>query len=302
VFTTEQKLELLTALAAAGLDRIEVTSFVPAKYMPQFYDAEDLLAAFRPRTRAELIAFVPNSHGMERAAAAAREGKGPDTALIVVSASEAHNQKNLKRTVAETMADHAKAARIARAAGIKLLGSISTAFGCPYSGDVPVDNVLRLVRHYRDIGADEIQFGDTTGTANPLGVRRFFARVLPELGGLTPVAHFHDTRGAAIANSLAAIDAGVTVIDTALGGTGGRPTNQRIQRSGPTGNTSTEDLAALLAEMGIETGIDVDALLEAGRRLQTMLGHDLFSHIQHAGRVLHTGATPSATARQPVAA
>lgn len=275
-------------MAAAGFQRIEVTSFVPAKYMPQFYDAEDILRELRPWTDANLIAFVPNAKGMERAAETRSRGWGPDTALIVVSASEAHNQKNLRRSKAETMADHRQAAAIAHDAGLRILGSISTSFGCPYTGDVPIADVLELIAHYRDIGAHEVQFGDTTGTANPVQVRRFFEAVLPKLEGMTPVAHFHDTRGAAIANSLVAVDMGITVIDTALGGTGGRPVDQRIQESGPTGNTSSEDLSALLEEMGYRTGIDIDLVLAIGARLQEILGRPLYSHAVHAGRVQHS--------------
>lgn len=287
VFTTAEKADFLLGFADAGFRRIEVTSFVPPKYLPQFYDAEELLARVRPHTDAELIAFVPNARGMERAAEVAAQGHGPDSALMVVSASEEHNQRNLKRPMAETMDSQRRAAEIAHDAGIGLIGSISVSFGCPYSGDVPVNRVLELVEHYRDIGVQAVQFGDTTGSANPASARAFYERVLRKMDDIEPIAHFHDTRGAAISNSLAAIDAGVRIVDTGLGGTGGRPPDQRVQDSGPTGNTSTEDLAALLEEMGYDTGIDVDRVLALGREFEEMLGRDMYSHITHAGRVPH---------------
>ncbi|RMF13345.1 MAG: hydroxymethylglutaryl-CoA lyase [Candidatus Dadabacteria bacterium] len=296
VLTTDEKLAILRRIIAAGFDRIEATSFVPEKIIPQFFDAETVLERLREETDAELIAFVPNAKGMQRAAVAAQYGAGPDAALIVVSASEAHNRKNLRRSTQETIQEHRRAAEIAQRSGIRIIGSISTSFGCPYTGDVPVERVLDLVRHYRLIGATEIQFGDTTGMANPFQVRHFFSRVLPELDGLMPVAHFHDTRGAAIANSLAALDMGVRIVDTSLGGLGGRPPEQRIQVSGPTGNTSSEDFAALVDEMGIETGLDIDLLIEAGRALVDLLADPLHSHIVHAGRVRHSPEATSVAA------
>lgn len=287
VLDTEQKLAILKRVVKAGFERIEVTSFVPEKVIPQFYDAEAVLEAMRAQTKATLIAFVPNAKGMQRAAAAAQYGAGPDLALIVISASEVHNQKNLRRSQAETMADHREIAAIAQRSGIGIIGSIATSFGCPYSGDVPIEKVLELVQHYQRLGACEVQFGDTTGMANPAQVRSFFAKVIPQMGHMLPIAHFHDTRGAAVANSLAAIDMGVRIVDTSLGGLGGRPPAQRLQVAGPTGNTSSEDFSALLEEMGIQTGLDIDAVIQAGRALQALLGADLHSHIVHAGRVAH---------------
>lgn len=289
VLTTDEKLRLLDAVLAAGFSRVEVTSFVPAKVIPQFFDAEEMMREARRRASpsTELIAFVPNARGMERAAALASAGEGPDSALIVCSATDAHNLRNLRRTAAETKEDHRRAAEIAHRAGLKIIGSISVAFGCPYSGDVGLETVLDRVTHYRAIGAHEVQFGDTTGMANPVSVRRLFRAVMPELGAMTPVAHFHDTRGAAVANSLAAVELGVQVVDTALGGTGGRPPAQRVQASGPTGNTASEDFAALLDEMGVSTGLDVDAVLRAGELLQSITGQTLYAHILHAGRVPH---------------
>ncbi len=287
VLTTDEKLDILKGVADAGFTRIEATSFVPEKYFPQFHDSEAVLEALRDYTDADLIAFIPNTRGMQRAAVAAQYGGGPDIALMVVSASEAHNQRNLKRTKAETMAIQQEAAEVAERACIRLCGSISVSFGCPYTGDVAIESVLELVEHYKSIGAREIQFGDTTGTANPMQVHRFFAAVLPHLDGLTPIAHFHDTRGAAIANSLAALEMGVRTVDTSLGGLGGRPPKQRVQVSGPTGNTSTEDFAALADEMGLDTGLDIDRILTLGHRVRQILGDDLHSHILHAGRVPH---------------
>lgn len=295
VLTTREKLDLFDRIVAAGFRRIEVTSFVPARVLPQFFDAVELMRAARARVGSgsqapRLIAFVPNARGMERVAELAAAGEGPDTALLVLSATDAHNLRNLRREAHETKADHRRAAEIAHAVGVDLIGSISVAFGCPYTGDVGIETVLDRVQHYRDIGVREIQFGDTTGMANPVSVRRLLRAVLPELGGIRPVAHFHDTRGAAVANSLAALELGVEVVDTALGGLGGRPPSQRVQVSGPTGNTATEDWVALLDEMGYRTGLDVDAVLATGRHLQELLGDSLHSHILHAGRVPHRSA------------
>lgn len=289
VYTTDEKLRLLDAVLAARFPRVEVTSFVPAKVIPQFFDAEVLMREARRRAPAgiDLIAFVPNARGMERVAELAAAGEGPDSVLIVCSATDAHNQRNLRRSAAETKDDHRRAAEIAHKSGLKIIGSISVAFGCPYTGDVSAETVLDRVAHYRAIGAHEVQFGDTTGMANPVTVRRLLRDVMPELGAMAPVAHFHDTRGAAVANSLVALEQGVQIIDTALGGTGGRPPAQRVQASGPTGNTASEDFGALLDEMGYATGLDVDALLTAGQLLQRLAGDTLHAHILHAGRVPH---------------
>ena len=287
VLRTDEKMAILRRVVAAGFRRIEATSFVPEKIIPQFFDAETILESLRDLTDATLIAFVPNSKGMQRAAVAAQHGAGPDLALIVVSASETHNQRNLRRSRAETMQDHRELAEIAQRSGIGLIGSISTSFGCPYEGDVTHEQVMALVRHYRAIGAREIQFGDTTGTANPNQVRSFFAKIVPELDDIVPIAHFHDTRGAAMANSLAALDMGVRVVDTSLAGLGGRPPAQRLQLAGPTGNTSSEDFVALIEEMGICSGLNVDAVIAAGIAVQELLGQPLHSHIVHSGRVVH---------------
>lgn len=287
VLTTQEKLRFLKRIIACGFKRVELTSLVPPRYLPQFYDAEEVLRALLTQSEGTgssplLIVFVPNEKGALRLEPFACENPERIAILTVVSASETHNFKNLHRSRVETLEEQRRIAEFAHRYGFGLIGSIAVAFGCPYEGAVPVEEVFRLAEHYRNLCFHALQLGDTTGMANPLQVSQIFRELIAEFPQLEPIAHFHDNRGAALANSLAALSVGVTIVDTCLGGLGGRPPDQRLQGAGPTGNTSTEDLAVLLAEMGVETGLDENKLLELGRELSRFLGSPLFSHVIHS--------------------
>jgi hydroxymethylglutaryl-CoA lyase len=287
VFSTEEKLKFLNRIRAIGFKRIEVTSLVPPRYLPQFYDAEEVLhhvlqgSAERGGGILHIV-FVPNARGAFRLEPFARDFASDLAILTVVSATETHNYKNLRHSRSETMEEQKKIADFAQRYGIRLIGSISVAFGCPYEGSVPFSEVLLLVEHYMKLGYSEIQLGDTIGVANPLQVEEYFSELLREFPGVTAIAHFHDNRGRALANSLVAISQGAKVVDTCLGGLGGRPPDQRIQRTGPTGNTSSEDLAFLLEEMGVHTGLDLSELLGAGAELCQVMNDPLYSHTVHS--------------------
>jgi hydroxymethylglutaryl-CoA lyase len=275
VVPTEEKIRLIEMLGAAGLKRIEVTSFVRPDVVPQLADAEDVLEAVRLPQDVAVSVLIPNERGLERAL------KHRDHFQEIngfLSASETHNRKNVGRSVDESLAGLERTFAHARAEGLRCEGVISTSFGCPYEGHVPAERVLSIAGRLAAAGAEEIGFGDTTGMANPLGVREFFA--LAELDGVELTAHFHNTRGQGLANVLAALESGVRSFESSFGELGGCPVP-----AGATGNIATEDLVSMLHEMGIETGIELGALLEASRAAQEALGRKLSSHLLTAGPI-----------------
>jgi len=288
---TELKVRFLEACAEAGLRSIEVTSFAHPKYLPQFADAKEVLTRVRRRPGVSLLAFVPNEKGLERCLEFCEHGYGPDAVGSVVSASEAHNQANLRRTIAESKADLERVARRATKAGLTFVGGVSTSFGCPIQGNVPVEDVEALAQWYADLGVQRVLFGDTTGVAHPFQVEAVFQRIRERVPGLVPIAHFHNTRGTGLANCVAALRAGIAHFDSAIGGIGGRPKFTKGDYpvvSDYTGNVCTEDLVALLEEMGVKTGIDLDRLEAVGRLAEEILGQELHSHTLRTGlRVKH---------------
>jgi hydroxymethylglutaryl-CoA lyase len=284
VIPTERKVELIDMLARTGLRRLEVTSFVRPDVIPQLSDAEQVLAAIDVPAEVALSVLIPNDRGLERALAV-RERGGSRPAFeeinVFLSASETHNRKNVNRTVEESLAALEQVLARAREAGLRCEAVISTSFGCPYEGRVPPERVLEVARRLRDAGAQEIGFGDTTGMANPRQVGEVFGLWREGLGGEVELtAHFHNTRGQALANVLAALGAGVTSFESSFGELGGCPVP-----AGATGNVASEDLVSMLHEMGVETGIDLDALLACSRRVQEVLGRRLGSHTLVAGPV-----------------
>ena len=284
VIATERKVELIDALARTGLGRLEVTSFVRADVIPQLADAAAVLAAIDVPEDVSVSVLIPNERGLDAALKELERGVGErpafDEVNVFLSASETHNRKNVNRTIAESLAGVEQVLRRARQAGLRCEGVISTSFGCPYEGEVPVERVLEIAGRLRDAGAQEVGFGDTTGMANPLQVREFFALARDELGELELTAHFHNTRGQGLANVLAALEAGVESFESSFGELGGCPVP-----AGATGNIATEDLVSMLAEMGIETGVDLPALLACAGRVQQILGRPLGSHTLLAGPV-----------------
>jgi hydroxymethylglutaryl-CoA lyase len=277
VLATDVKVRLIELLGRTGLRRLEVTSFVRADVIPQLADAAEVLEAVHLPDTVAVSVLIPNERGLERALdhrSRFHEING------FLSASETHNEKNVGRSVRESLAGLARVFARAGAEGLRCEGVISTSFGCPYEGHVPVERVLSVAADMAAAGASEIGFGDTTGMANPLQVRSFFERAREALPGVELTAHFHNTRGQGLANVLAALEAGVVSFESSFGELGGCPVP-----AGATGNIATEDLVSMLEEMGISTGIDLAALIEASRAAQEALGRPLGSHVLAAGPV-----------------
>jgi hydroxymethylglutaryl-CoA lyase len=278
VIPTERKVELIDALARTGLRRLEVTSFVRAEVIPQLADATEVLRAIDVPGEVSVSVLVPNERGLD-AALELRERF--DEVNVFLSASETHNRKNVNRSITESLAGVEAVLGRAREAGLRCEGVISTSFGCPYEGHVAPERVLEIAARLRDAGAQEVGFGDTTGMANPRQVRDFFTAARAALGpDVELTAHFHNTRGQGLANVLAALEAGVESFESSFGELGGCPVPP-----GATGNIATEDLVSMLEEMGIDTGIDLRALLACARRAQGLLGRPLGSHTLVAGPV-----------------
>jgi hydroxymethylglutaryl-CoA lyase len=289
---TERKVALIEALARTGLRRLEVTSFVRPDVIPQLADAEEVLAHIDVPPEVSVSVLIPNERGLDRALelrAGATQRARPlfDEINVFMSASETHNRKNVNRSIAESLAGLQVVLARAREAGLRCEAVISTSFGCPYEGHVPPERVLDIAARLRDAGAQEVGFGDTTGMANPLQVRRFFAQARQELRQgkgdretLQLTAHFHNTRGQGLANVLAALESGVDSFESSFGELGGCPVP-----AGATGNIATEDLVSMLHEMGISTGIDLPALLTCSLQVQEVLGRPLGSHTLVAGPV-----------------
>src|SRR5213593_3899301 len=291
--STEAKIEVVNLLSDAGVPRIEVTSFVHPKVVPQMRDAEEVIAKIRRRPGTRYAALVPNDKGALRAVDA-----GVDTIHTVVSASESHNLANVNMTIAESIQKLAAVMRVAEQARIPVSCGISTSFGCPFEGDVPLSRLESVVRRLVDIGAPAVGLADTTGMANPRQVGRVVEhlmacvhsmpgkraiRVVEHLmarfPGIEWTLHTHDTRAMAIPNILAAMACGVTHFDSSIGGLGGCPF-----APGASGNVCSEDLVHCLGAMGVETGIDLDKLIAVSRRVQEIVARPLPGQIIKAGK------------------
>jgi len=285
IIPTERKVELIDALARTGLPRIEVTSFVRADVIPQLADAAEVLVAIDVPPEVSVSVLIPNERGLDAALELLEPGavdgrRRFDEINVFLSASETHNRKNVNRSIEESLAGLEVVLGRAREAGLRCEAVISTSFGCPYEGRVPPERVLEIARRLKGAGAQEIGFGDTTGMANPRQVGELFALWSDGLPGVELTAHFHNTRGQGLANVLAALHAGIDSYESSFGELGGCPVP-----AGATGNIATEDLVSMLSEMGIETGIDLPALLACARRVQAILGRPLGSHTLVAGPV-----------------
>jgi len=283
---TERKVEVVDLLTAAGMPRIEVTSFVHPKVVPQLRDAEAVMAAIRRRPGTRYAALVPNDKGAARAVDA-----GVDRLHTVVSASESHNLANVNMTIAESIAKLGAVAQIATRAGVVLQAGISTSFGCPFEGDVPLDRLESVVARLVDLGAGAIGLADTTGMANPRQVAAVLERLMPRFPGIEWTLHTHDTRAMAIPNILAALECGVTHLDASIGGLGGCPF-----APGASGNVCTEDLVHCLHAMGVQTGIDLDRLVGVSRRVQEIVGRALPGQIVKAGASTRKYPVPDSVA------
>jgi hydroxymethylglutaryl-CoA lyase len=270
---TELKVEVVNLLCEAGVPRIEVTSFVHPKAVPQLRDAEAVMASIRRRAGTRYAALVPNDKGAARAVDA-----GVDVIHTVVSASESHNLANVNMTIAESIDTLRAVAQIATRAGVPLQCGVSTSFGCPFEGDVPLDRLQDVVARLVALGARGIGLADTTGMANPRQVVAVLERLMPRFPGIEWTLHTHDTRAMAIPNILAALECGVTNLDASIGGLGGCPF-----APGASGNVCTEDLVHCLHAMGVATGIDLDRLVAVSRRVEQIVGRALPGQIVKAG-------------------
>ncbi|HET7340706.1 MAG TPA: hydroxymethylglutaryl-CoA lyase [Methylomirabilota bacterium] len=270
---TEQKIEVVNLLTEAGVPRIEVTSFVHPKAVPQLRDAEAVMAAIRRRPGTRYAALVPNDKGAARAVDA-----GVDVIHTVLSASESHNLANVNMTIAESLDKLRAVGQLAARAGVPVQCGISTSFGCPFEGDVPVERLEGVVARLVDLGARGIGLADTTGMANPRQVSDVLARLMPRFPGVEWTLHTHDTRAMAIPNILTALACGVTNFDASIGGLGGCPF-----APGASGNVCSEDLVHCLHAMGVETGIDLGKLIGVARRVEQIIGRPLPGQIMKAG-------------------
>jgi hydroxymethylglutaryl-CoA lyase len=267
---TDDKIRLVDALTSTGLTRVQVTSFVRPEWIPQLADAEEVMRRVTRRPGVELNALAPNRRGLERAVAA-----GADSVLLVVSASATHNRKNLNREPEQTLAEYEA---LVPDAGVPVYADISTSFGCPYEGAVSEDAVESITRRLFAMGVEEVGIADTTGVGNPVQVERLCGRLRSAFPGGRLTLHLHDTRGMGLANVVAGLRAGIDAFDGSVGGLGGCP-----YAPGATGNVATEDVVHMLGEMGIETGVDLDALLAAARLAQDLVGRELPGAVLRAG-------------------
>ncbi|UNK57187.1 hydroxymethylglutaryl-CoA lyase [Pseudoxanthomonas daejeonensis] len=269
---TADKIELVDRLSATGLRSIEATSFVSPKWVPQLADAAEVMAGIRRRDGVSYPVLVPNEQGYDRARSA-----GADEVAVFTAASEAFNLRNTNASIDQSIERFAPVLARARADGVRVRGYVSTVLGCPYQGDVPLADVVRVAHRLHDLGCYEISLGDTIGVGTPLKARRMLLAVADEVPMAALAVHFHDTYGQALANVATCIEAGVRVADAAVAGTGGCP-----YARGASGNLASEDLVYMLQGMGIDTGIDLDALAETGRWLAAKLGRPTGSKVGRA--------------------
>lgn len=279
---TADKIRLIDALGRAGFKRIEVASFVRPDVIPQLSDGVQVLHGIDVPDDVARMVLVPNSRGLENAL---RERAYFEEIALFVSASETHNLRNVNRTVEQTMDDVRAMGKRILAEDLTFCAVVATAFGCPFEGKVPIERVLALAEQFAEAGATEIGFGDTTGMCNPAYAARFFAAAIDRLPGIEVTAHFHNTRGQGLANAYAALEAGCTSFESSFGELGGCPVP-----AGSTGNIATEDLVSMFHEMGVDTGLDLEAVIAAAREAQATLGRTLTSHSLIAGPVIWSSA------------
>ncbi len=302
---TDAKLWVLEELILAGFKRLEVTNFGNPRGMPQFKDADELYQRLFASKRVgsmlkdvETTAITIRERAVDRAIAAKKEGHGPDRILFMVSTSESHHRVNSGISLAEYWAMCEKYIPKAHDAGMKVCGTVSTIWGCPIEGPTELKKAVEFTQRWLDIGADDIEHADHDGSAPPNRVYEYFSMILDAIPDPAKhVAHFHVTRGWGLANVLAALQAGITHFESSLGGTGGQPANfvDGVPVAGTgkyyyedptiTGLVSTEDMVVMMDEMGIDTGVDVDRVLNIGRTTEKILGRRLRSECVHTGRI-----------------
>jgi hydroxymethylglutaryl-CoA lyase len=271
---TETKVEVIKAAIAAGITEFETTAFVSAKAVPQMRDAADVLKAVL-RKGVVHGALVPNLKGAELAVAA-----GADLLNVVISASVSHNMANFNRTISESVSYLEPIFQLSKDNNLGVIGAVAVAFGCPFDGEVPIDDVLKLVSTFVSLGSETIAMADTTGMATPLRVKKLVSTIKDRFPDKEVLLHLHNNRGSAMANLYAGLEAGATIFDTSLGGIGGCPNVPQAS-----GNLATEDVVCMLEDMGINTGINLEALLDAARLLEKRLKKVLPGQVLKSGPI-----------------
>jgi hydroxymethylglutaryl-CoA lyase len=273
IIATADKIALIDRLSATGLRSIEATSFVSPKWVPQLADAAEVYSDIHKQPGVSYPVLVPNEQGYERARAV-----GVEEIAVFTAASEAFNQRNINASIDESLARFAPVMERAKADGVKVRGYVSTVLGCPYQGEVPLADVVRVARALHAMGCYEVSLGDTIGVGTPGKARAMLKAVAAEVPMSALAVHFHDTYGQALSNILACLEEGVAVVDSAVSGTGGCP-----YAKGASGNVASEDVVYMLHGLGIGTGIDLERLAETGRWLAALLGRETGSK---AGKAL----------------
>ena len=269
---TAEKIAFIDRLSLAGFTVIEMSAFVSPKWVPQMADAAAVCTGITRRPGTRYSALVPNLKGLERAVAA-----GVSDVAVFAAASETFSRRNISQSIDESFDTYRAVAGAALAAGLRVRGYLSTAFGCPFEGDVPIARVVDLVLRLLEIGVYEVAVSDTIGVAHPGQVRRVLATLLERVPATSIALHFHDTRGTALANVLAALDFGISTFDSSAGGLGGCP-----NAPGASGNLATEDLLYMIHGLGIRTGVDLETVCDASRHIAPLLGHGLPSRYLQA--------------------
>ncbi|HLU14145.1 MAG TPA: hydroxymethylglutaryl-CoA lyase [Arenimonas sp.] len=272
IIPAADKIELIDRLSATGLRSIEATSFVSPKWVPQLADAAEVYAGIRKAPGVSYPVLVPNLQGYERARAV-----GASEVAVFTAASEAFNRKNINASIDESIERFLPVLERARADGVRVRGYVSTVLGCPYQGEVPLADVVRVAKRLHELGCYEVSLGDTIGIGTPGPARAMLRAVAAEVPMSALAVHFHDTRGQALANILACLEEGVAVVDAAVSGTGGCP-----YAPGASGNVATEDVVYMLHGLGIRTGVDLGRLVETGRWLAAKLGRSSGSKVTQA--------------------
>ena len=280
-FPTDKKIELINLLTRSGLPKIEVSSFIHPKVIPQFTDVDEVFNKIERRKGVIYSALVPNVKGCLRALELP-----VDELALFVSVSEVHNKKNVNMTVEQSLTALKEVAEISLKAGKSLRGYVVTAFGCPYEGRIAVEQVIKVIRAYADMGVREISLGDTTGMANPRQVADTVKKIFSIFPSLSIAVHFHNSRGTGLVNALAAYQAGVRIFDSSIGGIGGCPT-----ALGAMGNIATEDFVNMMEEMGVKTGVNFDTLIQASSLAEKVIGSQLPAFTLRANRPNWNGVT-----------
>ena len=276
VLKTEDKIDIINNLIEAGFPRIEVSSFVSPKAIPQLADAETILNKVNRNSNTTLAALVPNSRGALRAVEAKL-----DQIVVFLSASESHNKKNVNRSVDESLQGFREIADIAGKNNIPIQGDIATAFGCPFEGNISPKTLANISKEYKKMGFRGVTLGDTTGMATPVVVTDAINAIRDNVPDFNITLHFHNTRGVGLANVMTGLNEGITDYESCFGGMGGCPFAPNA-----TGNICSEDLIYLLHEMGIETGIDLDKTIAIAKKVENLVGHKLPGQVMRAGHRL----------------